>query len=195
MPSLLAARRSGDGRDALERSRAGAGTDGETSPRLRSGRRWPKLPNNWVVGHVASVAVDSRDHVLMLHRPNTIPEAQRSQAAPPVLEFDADGEIRERVGRPRTRLRLAGQRTRHRRRLQEQRVDRRQRSGRTVAAQSRRRHAPEVRQQGKVPAADRRAGASARATPTRRPCTSRRTSSCGQRPTRRSSRTATATAA
>src|SRR5262245_13264071 len=52
---------------------------------------WPKLPNNWVVGHVASVAVDSRDHVFMLHRPNTVPEAQRKSAAPPVLEFDAAG--------------------------------------------------------------------------------------------------------
>ncbi len=52
---------------------------------------WPKLPNNWVVGHVASVAVDSRDHVFMLHRPNTVPEAQRKMAAPPVLEFDASG--------------------------------------------------------------------------------------------------------
>jgi DNA-binding beta-propeller fold protein YncE len=52
---------------------------------------WPKLPNNWVVGHVASVAVDRNDHVFMLHRPNTVPEAQRKSAAPPVLEFDASG--------------------------------------------------------------------------------------------------------
>src|SRR3954471_14408328 len=43
---------------------------------------WPKLPNNWVVGHVASVAVDRRDHVWMLHRPNTIAEDRRSHAAP-----------------------------------------------------------------------------------------------------------------
>ena len=35
-------------------------------------------------------------------------------------------------------------------------MDRRQRPGRAVAAQARRRHAPEVRQQGEVPAADRR---------------------------------------
>jgi DNA-binding beta-propeller fold protein YncE len=53
----------------------------------------PKLPNDWVVGHVASVAVDRRDHVFMLHRPNTIPEAQRGKAAPPVLEFDASGKF------------------------------------------------------------------------------------------------------
>ena len=54
---------------------------------------WPQLPNKWVVGHVASVAVDRRDHVWMLHRPNTIPEDRRSHAAPPVLEFDAAGKF------------------------------------------------------------------------------------------------------
>src|SRR5207245_708641 len=51
---------------------------------------WPqKLPYNWIVGHVASVAIDSRDHVLVLHRPNTIPPEDRARAAPPVIEFDA----------------------------------------------------------------------------------------------------------
>ena len=61
---------------------------------------WPKLPNNWVVGHVASVAVDRRDHVWMLHRPNTIPEDRRSHAAPPVLEFDAAGKFVNAWGGP-----------------------------------------------------------------------------------------------
>jgi DNA-binding beta-propeller fold protein YncE len=61
---------------------------------------WPKLPNNWVVGHVASVAVDRRDHVWMLHRPNTIPEDRRSHAAPPVLEFDATGKFVNAWGGP-----------------------------------------------------------------------------------------------
>jgi len=61
---------------------------------------WPKLPNNWVVGHVASVAVDRRDHVWMLHRPNTIPEDRRSHAAPPVLEFDAAGTFVNAWGGP-----------------------------------------------------------------------------------------------
>jgi len=61
---------------------------------------WPKLPNNWIVGHVASVAVDRRDHVWMLHRPNTIPEERRKQAAPPVLEFDASGKFVNAWGGP-----------------------------------------------------------------------------------------------
>ena len=61
---------------------------------------WPKLPNDWVVGHMASVAVDRRDHVWMLHRPNTIPEDRRSHAAPPVLEFDASGKFVNAWGGP-----------------------------------------------------------------------------------------------
>ena len=61
---------------------------------------WPKLPNNWVMGHVASVAVDRHDHVWMLHRPNTIPEDRRKNAAPPVLEFDAAGTFVKAWGGP-----------------------------------------------------------------------------------------------
>ena len=34
---------------------------------------WPEpLPNTWVIGTVASIAVDSRDHVWILHRPTTV---------------------------------------------------------------------------------------------------------------------------
>ena len=34
---------------------------------------WPKpLPNHWLVGAVAGVAVDSRDHVWIIHRPSTL---------------------------------------------------------------------------------------------------------------------------
>ena len=61
---------------------------------------WPTLPNDWVVGHVASVAVDRRDHVFILHRPNTIPEDRRSKAAPPVLEFDEKGKFLNGWGGP-----------------------------------------------------------------------------------------------
>ena len=51
----------------------------------------PPLPNNWVMGVPSSVAVDSRDHVWVLHRPRTVPDDQQANAAPPVLEFDAAG--------------------------------------------------------------------------------------------------------
>jgi hypothetical protein len=52
---------------------------------------WPKLPNNWVLVVVSSVATDKRDHVWIFHRPRTVAENKKAQAAPPVLEFDAGG--------------------------------------------------------------------------------------------------------
>ena len=50
---------------------------------------WPKpLPNNWLVGAIAGIAVDARNHVWIVHRPGTLqPNETRSfwRAAPPVL--------------------------------------------------------------------------------------------------------------
>src|SRR5499427_2209050 len=58
---------------------------------------WPKpLPNHWLVGAVVGVAVDSRDHVWITHRPSTLqPNETRSfwKAAPPILEFDQAGTL------------------------------------------------------------------------------------------------------
>src|SRR6476620_9868347 len=65
---------------------------------------WPRpLPNHWIVGAVAGVAVDRRDHVWITHRPSTLqPNETRSiwRAAPPVLEFDADGTLLSSWGGP-----------------------------------------------------------------------------------------------
>jgi hypothetical protein len=38
---------------------------------------WPSIPNNWVLGEVTSISVDSKDHIWVLHVPQSIPEAQR----------------------------------------------------------------------------------------------------------------------
>jgi hypothetical protein len=54
---------------------------------------WPALPNNWVLGTVTSVTVGADEHVWIIHRPRTVPEAKRAQAAPPVLEYDAAGKF------------------------------------------------------------------------------------------------------
>ena len=58
---------------------------------------WPRpLPNRWLVGAVVGVAVDAKDHVWIVHRPGTLqPNETRSiwTAAPPVLEFDPEGEL------------------------------------------------------------------------------------------------------
>ena len=58
---------------------------------------WPKaLPNDWLVGNVIGVGVDTRDHVWILHRPQSLSEDEvRAQweKAPPVLEFDPAGNV------------------------------------------------------------------------------------------------------
>ena len=51
----------------------------------------PELPSGWVMGVPTSVSVDARDHVWVLSRPRTVPEEQLANAAPAVMEFDADG--------------------------------------------------------------------------------------------------------
>jgi len=60
---------------------------------------WPTIPNDWVLGQVSSVTVDSQDHVWVLHRPRTV-EDEQGTAAPPVLEFDAAGTFIRAWGGP-----------------------------------------------------------------------------------------------
>jgi DNA-binding beta-propeller fold protein YncE len=76
----------------------------ENLPVFRVDPAWPKpLPNHWLVGSVAGVAVDRRDHVWITHRPSTLqPNETRSiwRAAPPVLEFDGDGTLLSSWGGP-----------------------------------------------------------------------------------------------
>jgi hypothetical protein len=73
-------------------------------PTFRVDPFWPKpLPNRWIVGAVAGVAVDKRDHVWITHRPSTLqPNETRSiwKAAPSVLEFAADGSLLSAWGGP-----------------------------------------------------------------------------------------------
>ena len=60
----------------------------------------PELPNGWVMGVPTSVSVDSRDHVWVLSRPRTVAEDQMENAAPAVMEFDADGAFVQGWGGP-----------------------------------------------------------------------------------------------
>lgn len=61
---------------------------------------WPHVPKQWTLGQVAGVAIDSRDHVWIIQRPWSLgtdevalnPEAECCRAAPPVMEFTADGD-------------------------------------------------------------------------------------------------------
>jgi len=81
-------------------------------PRFEVDPFWPKpLPNRWLMGQAAGVAVDAEDHVWVVHRPRTLTEAERGAAltpprseccipAPPVLEFDGAGTLIRAWGGP-----------------------------------------------------------------------------------------------
>ena len=69
-------------------------------PRFEVDPSWPMLPNDWVLGSVASVDVDSRDHVWVYHRPRSVDEAEQANSAPAVLEFDAEGDFVQAWGGP-----------------------------------------------------------------------------------------------
>src|SRR5688572_6804778 len=73
---------------------------------------WPKpLPNHWVLGMTIGVAIDDKDHIWILHRPSTVDDNFKAAAmtpqvgrcctpAPPVLEFDQDGNLLRHWGGP-----------------------------------------------------------------------------------------------
>jgi DNA-binding beta-propeller fold protein YncE len=69
-------------------------------PRFRVDPAWPTIPDRWQLGQVASVAVDDEDHVWVLQRPGTLDPDEKSRAAPPLLEFDADGHFIQGWGGP-----------------------------------------------------------------------------------------------
>ncbi len=82
------------------------------APRFEVDPGWPKpLPNRWQIGQAAGVAVDRHDHIWVIQRPKTLTEDERGAAltpprsaccvpAPPVLEFDADGNFLQGWGGP-----------------------------------------------------------------------------------------------
>ena len=73
---------------------------------------WPKpLPNNWILGQVGGITVDWQGHIWMIHRPRSLTDDEKGAAltpprskccvsAPPVLEFDTDGNLLRSWGGP-----------------------------------------------------------------------------------------------
>src|SRR6478672_2406990 len=55
-------------------------------PKFQVDPAWPKIPNNWQFGQVASVSIDEKDHVWILQRPGTLEASEKPRAAPPLLE-------------------------------------------------------------------------------------------------------------
>ena len=61
---------------------------------------WPKpLPNKWAVGPVSGISADARDHIWIIHRGDTVKQAG-GVPAPPVIEFDAEGNVVQTWGGP-----------------------------------------------------------------------------------------------
>ncbi len=100
----------GVGQAALE---ARAAVQAVEAPIFEVDPLWPKpLPNHWVLGMTIGVGVDSRDHVFIVHRQNTLnaeteagaaadpPISECCAPAPPVLEFDPEGNLVNAWGGP-----------------------------------------------------------------------------------------------
>ena len=83
-------------------------------PQFQVDAFWPKpLPNNWLLGQVASVSVGPDDHVWLLQRPRSLTDDEKGATlkpprnkccapAPSVMEFDADGNFIQGWGHPAT---------------------------------------------------------------------------------------------
>src|SRR3984893_4048735 len=68
-------------------------------PQFQKDPAWPKLPAKWRMGFGSAVAIDSQDHVWILSRPRSLAHPRStapdrtSTPAPPVIEFDNDGNF------------------------------------------------------------------------------------------------------
>src|SRR6185503_10011035 len=97
---------------ALVAACASAQQPAQQVPQLQVDAFWPKpLPNNWLLGQVAGVAVDKRDHIWIVQRPRSLSERELGAAqnpplgnccvaAPPVLVFDQSGNLVRAWGGP-----------------------------------------------------------------------------------------------
>lgn len=71
-------------------------------PRFEVDPSWPKpLPNRWVTGAIGGVCVDANDHVFILNRRDlTDNQLDAAHQAPPVIEFDPEGNVVNSFGSP-----------------------------------------------------------------------------------------------
>jgi hypothetical protein len=93
---------------------------GKEAPRFEVDPFWPKpMPNNWVLGQTIGVAVDSRDHIWIVHRGSDPAALDNTELAvpitgnragqrvgeccnpsPPIMEFDQAGNLLNAWGGP-----------------------------------------------------------------------------------------------
>lgn len=84
----------------------------QTLPRYAVDPTWPRpLPNDWLLGQVGGMAVDSQDRIWVFQRPRSLTDDERGAAlepavsqcckpAPSVLVFDRDGNLVKSWGGP-----------------------------------------------------------------------------------------------
>src|SRR5918992_4341038 len=107
----------GAGQMRLEQAAAAQAKGTVQAPVFEVDPFWPKpMPNNWVLGQAIGLTVDDRDHVWIVHRGNDPNNLDRTEyatptpgggrvseccdPAPPVLEFDAEGNLVGHWGGP-----------------------------------------------------------------------------------------------
>jgi len=93
-----------------------AATQAQTvrAPRFEVDPMWPKpLPNQWILGSTIGVGIDSKDHIFIIHRGDSTldqrteagaaanpPIGSCCRAAPPIIEFDPEGNVVKAWGGP-----------------------------------------------------------------------------------------------
>lgn len=81
-------------------------------PKYKVDPSWPKeLPHNWIIGQVGGLTVDQHDHIWVLQRPGSLTVDEKGASltpplsmccfpAPPVMEFDTEGNLVQAWGGP-----------------------------------------------------------------------------------------------
>ena len=102
----------GCGQEAMEQAASVAESSGVQAPLFEVNPFWPKpLPNNWLLGNAIGVWVDDQDHIWIVHRTDALTAGERGATldpptgeccspAPPILEFDQDGNLLRHWGGP-----------------------------------------------------------------------------------------------
>ncbi|MDA2930800.1 hypothetical protein MYX84_12795 [Acidobacteria bacterium AH-259-O06] len=97
---------------AVTEEATAAGDETGGAPVFKVDPFWPKpLPNDWLIGEVGGIAVDSRDHIWVVQRQGSLSEDELGavqdppisiccKPAPPVMEFDAEGNFIQGWGGP-----------------------------------------------------------------------------------------------
>lgn len=94
----------GLGQSVIDQTAVAQAQGGVEAPMFTVDPLWPQpLPNHWVIGTTIGIAIDPRDHVFIIHRPDSISAGEAPAAngnareccvpAPPILEFDPAGNL------------------------------------------------------------------------------------------------------